>query len=171
MERKEVQRRRTVNNNEGIVLQNWLKRLFEPIFTVFRANQLHGSPNKILVGRDDIQPAHLRIQYDAAERLSENERVVERPSGRVLRKPHRGCRVSLRIRVNQEDCLSRGSQVRSQIDGSSGFSDSALLVSDSDDPRHKILQIPSGNLPNEELACKMFHVKQNEHGRTPKCFT
>jgi hypothetical protein len=90
--------------------------------------------------------------------------------GTVLPNAHPGAGVALRVTVHEKDPLPALAERGAEIDAAGRFSDSALLVGESDDFCHRSKNSPvriTGELYQQSKAIAMFHVKQFQKSAAP----
>jgi len=132
IERQQVERRRAIDDHEGVSVENWPDRLPQPIFAMIHRNQLNRSTDEVLVRRDDVEEVDLRVDRDPLDRLVQNERLIQRPARGILRESERAGRIRLGVTIDDEGALLCSGETCGEVNGRRSFSNAALLVGDGD---------------------------------------
>jgi len=72
IERQKIERRRAVDYDEGVFLENRPNRLFQAIFAIIHRHELDGGAHEILIGRNDIESIDLGIDRHPLDWLIED---------------------------------------------------------------------------------------------------
>src|SRR5207249_1666846 len=133
IQRQQIQGGRTVQYNEVVFLIQYLERAAQAIFALVRGNQFYSRSREVLVGRDNVEPLHLRLLDNPLERLAENEGMIEGATRRIFCEANGGGRVGLGIAINDEGGLAGCCQTGRKIHRRSCLSYPTLLVGNRDD--------------------------------------
>ncbi len=136
VEREEVERGRTVENDEVEAIAHGLERLAEAILPGVEGDELDVGTEQILVRRDDGEV----LEFGGLESLLGGEFAHQDLVGvgavGVAQEAEAAGSVGLGVAVDQEGWgLVRGER-RGEVDGGGRLADSALLVGDRDDSSH-----------------------------------
>jgi hypothetical protein len=136
IQRKKVERRRTVEDDDLELLANLLEGVAEAVFAIFGVDQLNIGSDEVL-GRGN----HLEL-FDGGG-LKElwgfevsHEQGVGALAVGILLKTEAGGRVGLGVAIDEEGMDAAGGEAGGEVDAGSGFPYSTFLVGDGNDPRH-----------------------------------
>jgi len=68
--RKEIERRRAINQDVFVLLAKLSQRFFESIFAILHVHELDGSADEVLVRRDELKAVHFCVEDDSFDRFS-----------------------------------------------------------------------------------------------------
>jgi hypothetical protein len=85
VERKQIEGRWAVNQNEFVFLPEWFYRLAQTIFPVLHRNQLDGGTNEVFIRRNEVKTLDLCVDCDPFEGFSQDQALIEGSAGGILR--------------------------------------------------------------------------------------
>jgi hypothetical protein len=103
VERKEVERRRAINEDKGIGLTDSGYTFAQAVFAVGEIYKLNVGSDEVLVGRDDVEAFEVGGDYGVLRGNSTEEDIVHTRTAGVFGDPEAGGGVSLGVGVDYED--------------------------------------------------------------------
>ena len=126
VQRQQLQRRRTIHENQVVAFLNAVQRHVQLPFPVLGGDQLHGGARQIGRGRQHVSVG--RGDDGILRRNVVDQHVVDRVFALPLVQPQPGGGVCLGVKVAQKHAQSQIMQCGGQIHGGGGFPNAALLI-------------------------------------------
>ncbi|MFZ0736705.1 MAG: hypothetical protein WBL70_01495 [Candidatus Acidiferrales bacterium] len=132
VKRQEVERRRTIKQNELVISLQLVDESFQPVFAILHVDELDGGTDKILVGRDEIEAFDLRFEEKPLDGFVEDELMVKGTACWIFGESEGGGHIALGIAVNEEGAALGGGERGTEIYGSCGLTYAAFLIGNGD---------------------------------------
>ena len=156
--RKEIERRRAIDQDVFVFLAKLRYRLFEPILAILHVHELDGSADEVLVRRDELKAVHFGIEDDPFDRFSQNQVLIEGAASGILGKTKSAGCVGLWIRIYDQCALFRCCERGAEVYGRRGLANTALLIGDGDDSCQEKSPSEVANVP--EIFFGMQYVSR-----------
>src|SRR6266567_4441304 len=139
VDRDEAQRRRTIDEDEVIMVAYRSHAVPHHPFAVRAGNKLDLGASEIRRRRYDVEVGEIHIPDNSVgKRPFPDQRVVDGGADLIRAKPDATCRIALWVAIDQKSALFGSGETRGQVNGGSGLSDTAFLVRNSDYTAHDL---------------------------------
>jgi hypothetical protein len=143
---EEIERRRTVQDDEVVTGPQLFQLLAEARFAAFAVGKLDVGAGEMTVGRQKIELRDLRLQHDGLRFGLIHEDFVHSRAVGALRETQSGRRVRLGIAIRNQNAAIRGGERGCQIDRGRSLPYAAFLIRNGDDAAQWFSRFPSPNV-------------------------
>jgi hypothetical protein len=133
-----VERRRTVDEHDIVVIANLFQRIAQARLTAGLAHQLDFSGDEILIRRHQFEICVIERHHSRCSIAIAEQHLGRRALHRAFVDTATHRRVALRIDVDQQQAAFRCRERRSEIDAGRRFADAPFLIRDCENAMHTI---------------------------------